>query len=409
MIKNAYKSAFAGFFDRGSFFVFTILLARESSLEILGLYTFLFVAISVVVNPLSFALNSTYTRKLAEMKGANLFGVLTDNLLISIFVILTASTIFMIFDTLVVNLAVNLSYELLASCFFLAIAETLRKLMIGIYIGIADFNSYLYSAIFFACILNIPIIFIFDIEVIDAILIHATSSVSSGILGLVLVIKKHKNFNKIFRLPDINTIRSYIIPASLSSLVPSLGMLAINSVISSSLGIAAVGMFAIGNQLRFAMAFLPAAIDNVFKSRLVRNFSTQKNSFSEEFYKVFLQSFIATTVSGLIGLLILLTILPDVIGLFDVEYNKYLFIFFACAGFIQALCQTISNAILSRSSFWLGFIFNLVWIASFFSLFITLVKSLGLVAISFAMLVAYFILFVIQGSYLLKNLKILQS
>lgn len=409
IVTSAAKSAFAGALDRGSFFLFTLILAREASLEVLGLFSFLFVSINVIVNPLAFALNSTYTRLLAEESGANLFSVLSDNLVISVSVLGSSILLFLATNFLSAEWAPEFPEDLFVGCIFLAIAETLRKSMVGIYIGLADFNSYVVAALTFSLVLNIYILQVEVIEVKDTLIAHAVSSLAAGLVGLFLVITKKELPALGFLWPKLNTIKVYLIPSVLSSFVPALGLLAVNGVVSAKLGIAALGLFAIGNQLRFAMAFMPAAVDNVYKSKLVRKLGVVESKNTDYFNRVFFHSATATFGSGLVVMCILLIYLPLVIKVFDVEYIPYLFTFFVIAGFIQALSQTVSNAILSRSSFWLGFRFNCIWILCFLFLLIYFIGSFGIVGISLSMLGAYLVLLIVQVNYLARNWSLLCS
>ena len=192
MLTDSAKSTFAGVLDRGSFFLFTLILARNASLEVLGLFSFLLVVVNVVVNPLTFAINSTYTRKLAEMEGENLSQVLFENVVLCLTVLTIAVAGVLTANAFLTVFLPDVTNGLLISCFFLAVTETLRKSMVGICIGLADFTAYIIAASTFSLVLNFYILQVESIGVQDAILAHAVGSLASGVGGCFWVVKKRQ-------------------------------------------------------------------------------------------------------------------------------------------------------------------------------------------------------------------------
>lgn len=400
---NIAKSALASAVDRGGFLIFMIIFARNSDLETLGLFNYIHVAIHVIINPLAFSLNSTYIRLLAEHDGRNLSQVIIESVTISLVVLLLCfSPLFIFFNYLSLpGMSFSISFILLIV--FFVISEICRKVLIGFYIGLSEFNFYLITGSIFSISCVGMLIMLGHVTVTSAFLLHGVASAISTIVGFIYLSNKYKIFYSSYKIPHYETLISYIAPSMLSSLVPAFGLVLINSVIGHQLGFQALGLFAIANQLRFVMAFTSAAIDNVFKTRLVRR---EKKVSSGEIYDYSItvfHSLRATILPSLFIMFFMIFFLPEILQLFKTDFVNYFFSLFIVAGFLQSVSQTVSNAVLSRSSFWIGFVFNLIWIC-FFNIFLyILIEPFGLIGISLSITISYIVLLSAQFYYLYKS------
>jgi O-antigen/teichoic acid export membrane protein len=225
-----------------------------------------------------------------------------------------------------------------------------------------------------------------------------------GFLELAGVTKTpERSLSKAMDWSHFGVLWSFSVPQILSGgLVVPVTWLVCLWLAQSPHGYAELGLFGAANQWRLAAAFLPMALSQPLLP-LLTALATRSNAFHRA---VFLSAALNGSIAAAVGL-ILICFVPLLGLMYGRTYTGMRLVMapLMLSAVIAGACSSLGSALASQGKAWHGVALNLIWAFSLLFSAHLLIQPAGARGLAYSFLLAYAVLMVASGTYVLSVLR----